>query len=332
MQFPDYYATLGVSREASQDEIRKAYRRLARKYHPDVSKEPDAGKRMAAVNEANEVLSDPEKRKVYDAVGHQAWAQGARSADDVRPPPGWNRAYTHSTGDGAFSWHEHRPGFDADYSEFFEELFGRGARAGAQARATDAGQAWPGEDQHAEITIDLAEAYRGTARTLTLQGVRIDAGGQVVPDVRTLNVRIPAGVAQGQLIRLAGQGLPGIQGGKPGNLYLKVHIRSDETLRIAGRDVHMRVLVTPWEAALGTEITVATPAGPLSVTLPAGSARGRKLRLRGKGIPGRTAGDLYLEPEVGVPRAVTPEQKAAWEALARAYPGFEPRPPQWGAR
>lgn len=324
MQFPDYYATLGVARDASQDEIRKAYRRLARKYHPDVSKEPDAGKRMAAINEANEVLSDPEKRKIYDTVGHQAWAQGARRAEDVRPPPGWNHGFEHAAGSGRSPWHEGMPGADADYSEFFEELFGR-ARARQRSAA---GQAWPGEDQHAEITLDLAEAYRGAERTLTLRGTKLTATGQVVPEQRTLNVKIPAGVAQGQLIRLAGQGLPGSGGGAPGDLYLKVRIRTDGRVHVSGRDVHMRVAVTPWEAALGAEIVVATPAGPLTVTLPAGSAVGRKLRLKGKGIPNSNGvpGDLYLEPDIAVPSAVTPAQKAAWEALARAYPGFDPRP------
>ncbi len=315
MQFPDYYATLGVSRDASQDEIKKAYRRLARKYHPDVSKEPDAAKRMAAINEANEVLSDPEKRKVYDAVGHQAWAHGARSMDDVRPPPGWNEGF------GQTYRRSHGAGFGEDYSEFFEALFGR--HAGARGRS---GQAWRGEDQHAEITLDLPEAYHGTERTLSLQGFKLDTSGQLVPEVRTLNVKIPPGVAQGQMIRLAGQGLPGIGGGAPGDLYLRVHIRTDGKLRVSGRDVHMHVPVTPWEAALGANITVAAPSGPLAVTIPAGSVAGRKLRLKGKGIPGREAGDLYLELDIAVPSAVTSEQKAAWEQLARTYPGFDPRP------
>lgn len=330
MQFPDYYATLGVARDASQDEIKKAYRRLARKYHPDVSKEADAGKRMAAINEANEVLSDPEKRKVYDAVGHQAWAQGARHADDVRPPPGWAQGFAQAAGaerDG--HRHSYNDGFGQDYSEFFESLFGQSARAGARYRSANAspgGQSWRGEDQHAEITLDLAEAYAGAQRTLRLQGIRIDPSGQAVPEVRTLNVKIPAGVAQGQLIRLAGQGLPGIGGGAPGDLFLKVHVREDDRCRVHGRDVHMHVFVTPWEAALGAEIDVTTPGGTVKVAVPAGSVLGRKLRLRGKGIPGRSPGDLYLELDIAVPSAVTDEQKAAWAALAKAYPGFNPRP------
>lgn len=330
MQFPDYYATLGVARDASQDEIKKAYRRLARKYHPDVSKEADAGKRMAAVNEANEVLCDPEKRKVYDAVGHQAWAQGARSADDVRPPPGWNQGFAHAAGAGGRAHrYSNSHEFGQDYSEFFESLFGQSARANARHRTASAapgGQGWRGEDQHAEITLDLAEAYAGAKRTLKLQGIKIDASGQVVPQERILDVKIPAGVAQDQLIRLAGQGQPGVGGGEPGDLFLKVHIREDGKLHVRGRDVHMRVVVTPWEAALGADIEVATPGGTMTVAVPAGSVLGRKLRLRGKGIPGRSPGDLYLELDIAVPSAVTDEQKAAWAALAKAYPGFNPRP------
>jgi curved DNA-binding protein len=332
MRIPDYYAKLGVARDASQDEIRKAYRRLARKYHPDVSKEADAAGRMAEINEANEVLSDPEKRAVYDQVGHQAWAQGARSADDVRPPPGWEQGFG-ARGAGAGAGHSgsgfHGGGFGQDHSEFFEELFGRAARERARRSASQAGrgpESWRGEDQHAELLIDLDEAYRGGERTLRLEGVRVDAQGRAVPEVRTLSVKIPAGVADGQLMRLAGQGHPGFGGGAAGDLFLQLHVRTDSHHRVSGRDVHMRVAVSPWEAALGGEITVRTPAGRIAVSVPAGSVAGRKLRLRGKGIPGKQAGDLLLELDIAVPSAVTPEQKAAWEALARAYPGFDPRP------
>ncbi|MFA7557481.1 MAG: DnaJ C-terminal domain-containing protein [Hydrogenophaga sp.] len=326
MKVPDYYAVLGVSRQATQDEIRKAYRRLARKYHPDVSKEPDAGRRMAEVNEANEVLSDPKKRAVYDEVGHQAWAQGARSADDVRPPPGWNRGYeqtaAHGQGAGAGA------GFAQDHSEFFEELFGRAARERARQHSRRSGgpQAWPGEDQHAEIELDLEEAWHGAEKTLQLDTLRATEDGGVVPERRTLQVRIPAGVAAGQLIRLAGQGLPGFGGGPAGDLFLRVDIRPGPHHRVNGRDVTLQVFVTPWEAALGGDIVVQTPAGPLTVVVPAGSSTGRKLRVSGKGIPGRQPGDLYLALDIAVPGAVTPEQKAAWTALAQAYPGFNPRP------
>ncbi|MFA5663412.1 DnaJ C-terminal domain-containing protein [Castellaniella sp.] len=328
MQYPDYYKVLGVSKTASAEDIKKAFRRLARKYHPDVSKEADAAQRMAEINEANEVLSDSEKRSVYDAIGHQAWAQGARSMDDVRPPPGWNQAQGRHPGAG-FDGYTAGPGqTGAEYSEFFEELFGRAAREKARqnARGGSASGAWPGEDQHAEITLSLEEAYRGCERALQLQSVKLDEQGQIRPQVRTLNVKIPAGVSQGQLIRLAGQGGPGLGGGTPGDLFLKVSIQTDESARVDGSDVIMKVFVAPWEAALGGEIHVKTIAGTLSVTVPAGSVAGRKLRLRGKGIPAKKAGDLYLELDIAVPSAITPEQRQAWQALANAYPGYEVRP------
>jgi curved DNA-binding protein len=332
MKFPDYYATLGVEKTATAEELKKAFRRLARKYHPDISKEPDAAERMTALNEANNVLSDPEKRKAYDQVGHQAWAQGARSADDVRPPPGWNQGYERSAGGSGASGAPGGSGFSQDHSEFFEEMFGRAAQQRSNYRSNQSGQssqAFNGEDQHVEITLDLEQAYHGSERTLQLNSYKIDAQGQAVPEMRTLNVKIPVGVAQGQLIRLTGQGSPGFGGGKAGDLFMKVNISQTEGVRVASRDVTMPVFVSPWEAALGGEVDVKTPAGLLTVTVPVGSVAGRKLRLRGKGIPASqtngTAGDLYFELNIAVPSAVTEQQKQAWHALSQAYPGFEPR-------
>ncbi|GAB1383665.1 DnaJ C-terminal domain-containing protein [Burkholderiales bacterium] len=242
MQFKDYYQILGVAKGASQDDIKKAYRKLARKYHPDVSKEADAAQRMAELNEANTVLSDPEKRAAYDSVGAQAWAAGARSGDDVRPPPGWNTGYEFSDGGGA----DFGPGGEGDFSEFFEQMFGR-ARAGA--RGARAGGAAPtpmrGQDHHARIELELIDAYRGAERALGLHGVQVDAQGQVLPQERTLQVRIPQGVKEGQLIRLAGQGSPGYHGGPAGDLFLEVQFRPDARWRIDGRDVTQRLRVTP---------------------------------------------------------------------------------------
>ncbi len=335
MQFKDYYQILGVDKGATQDDIKKAYRKLARKYHPDVSKEKDAAERMAEVNEANTVLSDPEKRAAYDTVGAQAWAAGARSGDDVRPPPGWNTGYEFRDGgggDGAEAFRQHFGGDSGDYSEFFEQMFGRaGAAGGARGRARTGGaraQAqMRGEDQHARIELDLIDAYRGAERSLTLRGARVDDSGHVVPEERTLQVKIPQGVKEGQMIRLAGQGSPGFNGGAAGDLFLEVQFRPDARWRIDGRDVTQKLRVTPWEAALGGGVQVTTPDGKtVEVTVPAGSGSGRKLRLKGRGIPSSaTPGDLYLELDIAVPSAVTPEQKAAWEALAKAYPGFDPR-------
>ena len=318
MEFKDYYQILGVSKSASAEEIKKAYRKLARKYHPDVSKEPDAAKRMAEVNEANEVLGDPEKRSAYDTVGAQAWARGARSGDDVRPPPGW---------DAGFEFSDAGANGEADYSEFFEHLFGHAARAQRGRGAHGASAQMRGNDHHAKIELELIDAYRGTERTIHLQGARMDQSGHVVPETRALQVKIPKGVKEGQLIRLAGQGSPGYGGGPAGDLLLEVHFQPDSRWRIEGRDVTQRLRVTPWEAALGGEVRVQTPDGAtVEVTVPPGSGAGRKLRLKGRGIPSSSApGDLYLELEPAVPGAVTDAQRNAWKALAAAYPGFDPR-------
>lgn len=324
MQYPDYYKVLGVAKTATPEEIKKAFRRLARKYHPDVSKETDPASRMAEINEANDVLSDPDKRAAYDTVGHQAWAQGARSADDVRPPHGWNPGFGSASGstDGF-----QRSTYGAEHSDFFEELFGQAAQARAgQGRTGSDTASWPGEDQHTNITLSLAEAYHGSERTLQLQNLILDDHGQLTPHTRTLSVKIPAGVAQDQLIRLSGQGGPGYGGGTAGDLFLKVHIQADTpSYHVDGRNVTMKVFVAPWEAAMGGEIQVDTPAGSLTVTVPAGSVSGRKLRLRHKGIPGKQPGDLFLELDIAVPSAVTETQQNAWKALAEAYPGFNAR-------
>lgn len=320
MQFRDYYQILGLDRSASADDIKKAYRKLARKYHPDVSKEADAGERMAEINEAHTVLSDPEKRAAYDTVGGQAWAQGARSGEDVRPPPGWNAGFEFS--DGGAEAFRGGAGGGADFSEFFEELFGRQARARSHR-----GGPVRGSDHHARIELELADAYSGGERTVTLRGMRMDEHGHMVAEDRVLQVRIPQGVRDGQLIRLSGQGTPGVAGGAAGDLFLEVHLRDDARWRVDGVDVHQRLQLAPWEAALGGRIKLHTPNGSeVEVNVPAGSGSGRKLRLKGRGIPAPAgAGDLYLELQLTAPAASTDAQRAAWEALARTYPGFDAR-------
>jgi len=333
MEFKDYYQILGVSKSATADEIKKAYRKLARKYHPDVSKEPDAAKHMAEVNEANTVLSDPEKRAAYDTVGAQAWAQGARSGDDVRPPPGWNagsgfgqEGFRQHFGNGGFNAHFSNVGGDGEFSDFFEQMFGRAAHGAGRGARRPSGPI-KGEDQHARIELDLIDAFRGAQRAIRLSSVKLDAQGQPAPDERTLQVTIPPGVKAGQLIRLAGQGQPGLNGGPAGDLFLEVHFRPDARYRLDGRDVTQRLRVAPWEAALGASVEVTTPGGAtVAVTVPAGSGSGRKLRLKGRGIPHtQTPGDLYLELDIALPGAVTDAQKTAWQTLAAAYPGFDPR-------
>jgi len=280
MEFKEYYKSLGVGQTASTDEIKKAYRKLARKYHPDVSKETDASARMAEVNEAYAVLSDPEKRAAFDKL-----AQRRAAGQDFQPPPDWDAGFHFSDAGSPV-------GDDGDFSEFFNSLFGRAARArhGGGARAQ-----MRGADQHAKISINLADAYHGATRSLALREARLDESGNVVTAERVLDVRIPKGVKEGQSIRLRGQGSPGLNGGPAGDLYLEVEFEPDARYRIEGRDVTQTVSVAPWEAALGATIEVPTPAGRVEVKVPAGSSNGRKLRLKGRGIPGNPPGDLYLE-------------------------------------
>ncbi len=321
MEFKDYYKILGVEPTATADEVKKAYRKLARKYHPDVSKEPDAAQRMSEVNEANTVLSDPEKRAAYDALRQQA-AQGP--GHDFRPPPNWDAGYEFSDFGGG-------DGYGGDFSDFFEQLFGRAARQGRAAHGARGARhgfgsgAQRGSDHHAKIELDLLDAYQGAERMLTLHGGRLDAQGHLVQEERTLQVKIPKGVREGQLIRVPGQGAPGAGGGPAGDLFLEVHFKPDPRWRAEGRDVYQPVPVAPWEAELGASIEVATPSGTVEVKVPAGSKPGRKLRLKGRGIPGNPPGDLYLELNVALPPARTESERAAYTAFAQAFPRFNPR-------
>ena len=306
MEFRDYYSLLGVDRSASADEIKRAYRKLARKYHPDVSKAEDAELRMKEVNEAYAVLSDPERRAAYDRLGREY-----RAGQEFRPPPDWDAGFEFSG--GGFG-----PAGPGDFSDFFSTLFGglgHGRRAHFHER---------GEDHHAKVVIDLDDAFRGATREITLRTPQLDASGHVALHERTLKVQIPRGVRDGQHIRLAGQGMPGAGGGPAGDLYLEVHFRPHPRYRVDGRDVYETVPVAPWEAALGAEIDVPTPAGTVSVKVPAGSQSGRKLRLKGRGIPGQPAGDLYLVLEVVLPPADSDKARELYETMAREL-AFDPR-------
>lgn len=309
MEFKDYYEVLGVTRDATADEIKKAFRRLARKYHPDISKEPDAEQRMKELNEAFAVLSDPEKRAAYDQVG-----QGLHAGQEFRPPPGWDTGFEFS-GRG-FSNAE-----TADFSDFFSELFGgrMGGRTGGGSRFRARG-----EDHHAKIMLDLEDAYHGANRTVTLRVPRTDAYGRVTLAEHNLDVRIPKGVREGQLIRLAGQGEPGMGGGENGDLYLEVHFKPHSRYRVEGRDVYATLPVAPWEAALGARVKAPLPDGTVEVGIPEGSQTGRKLRLKGRGIPGSTPGDLYLVLEVVLPPASSARARELYQTMAREL-NFNPR-------
>ncbi len=304
MEFKDYYKILGVSKTAAADEIKRAYRKLARKFHPDVSKEKDAEARFKEVNEAHEVLSDPEKRKAYDALGPE-W----RAGRDFRPPPGGR----------AGSGFDDLGGMDAgQFSDFFESLFGRGA-AGRQGRRGGAVR-MAGADEQARIRISLEDACNGATRTLTLQ-----VPGRGGLTTRNLRVTIPRGIQRGQRIRLAGQGGQGIGGGPNGDLFLEVEFEPHRHLRAEGRDVYMNLRIAPWEAALGATVQVPTLAGRVDLKIPPGSQSGQQLRLKGRGLPGTPAGDQFVVLQIVTPHADTPAARALYERM-REELRFDPRP------
>ncbi len=304
MEYKDYYQTLGVPRDAPQDAIKRAYRKLARKYHPDVSKEPNAEARFKEVNEANEVLKDPEKRAAYDALGAN-WHAG----QDFRPPPGGQARPDFHFG----------PEEAAEFSDFFSSLFGREFHQRPSEPRRRRGQ-----DQTVRIAIDLAEAYRGITRQLRLDISDVGADGHAAARNRTLNVRIPAGVTHGQQIRLSGQGGPGIHGGAAGDLYLEVEIDPHPHFTPDGKDIHLRLPIAPWEAALGATVQVPTLGGAVNLKIPPGSQGGRRMRLKGRGLPGEPAGDEIVVLEIVAPPADTEDARRAYRHLAEAL-HFDPR-------
>ena len=301
MEYKDYYKTLGVEKTADDAAVKKAYRKLVRQYHPDVSKEKNADSMTKELNEAYGVLGDAEKRAAYDDLGN-----GRRAGQPFQPPPDWGSQYDYSGAGGA------------DPGDFFSDLFahvgrGAGGRGGRQAR---------GEDIHAAIEIDLADAYTGVTRNISLRVPQRDAQGRTVTQDKTLSVNIPKGATPGQQLRLKGQGHPGSAG--PGDLYLEIQVRGDRGYRLEGVDVYATVPVAPWEMALGGSIAVPTPSGNVEVNVPAGSQTGRKLRLKGRGIPAATPGDLYLILEVALPPATSEKARALYEEMAREF-AFNPR-------
>ena len=312
MRYKDYYAVMGVDRDASQDEIKRAYRKLARKFHPDVSKEPDAEARFKELGEAYEVLKDPEKRAAYDGLGTK-WQAG----QDFRPPPDWNEGFEFHGGGFTGASPE-------QFSDFFDSLFGRAAPGGGFSGATRREFHARGEDTYAKILIDLEDAYNGKNRSVTLEHTEAGPGGRPSVKTRTLNVSIPKGVRQGQHIRLAGQGSPGIGRGGRGDLFLEVEFRPHRFYRVEGNDVFVDLPVAPWEAALGATVKAPTPSGYVDLRIPPNSSSGRKLRLKDRGIPAGQPGDLFVVVNVALPKADSEAAKNAYTEFARAF-DFDPR-------
>jgi curved DNA-binding protein len=304
VEYKDYYQALGVDKGASADDIKKAYRKLVRKYHPDVSKSKDADAKTKEINEAYGVLGDPEKRAAYDELG-----SGRGPGQEFQPPPDWASAYG---------------GADMD-SDFFSDLFAHVGRRSRGGGGRGGGYQMRGDDIHASIGIDLYDAYHGATRTVTMRSPQRDASGRVVTTDKQLNVNIPKGVLPGQQLRLAGQGHPGVGGGPPGDLFLEIGLNPDPRYRVEGSNVYETVPVAPWEAALGAHITVPTPSGDVEVKVPPNSQTGRKLRLKARGIPAHPPGDLYLVLEVVLPPADNDKARQLYETMAREFASFNPR-------
>ena len=305
MEFKDYYKVMGVARDATEAQIKQAYRKLARKYHPDVSKEKDAEARFKEVGEAYEVLKSPEKRAAYDQLG-----QNHRAGEEFRPPPNW---------DSGFEFSGAGPGNSA-YSDFFDALFGAQARSG-RGRGDFPGR---GEDHHAKVLLDLEASLNGGPRTFTLRMPEIDDEGRLISKERTLNVQVPKGILPGQQIRLAGQGARAPGSGTPGDLYIEVEFQPHPLYRVDGRDLSLELPIAPWEAALGGSVKTPTPTGIVDMKVPAGSHAGSKLRLKGRGIPASPPGDFYVVLQIALPAANDDKAKAAYAAFAAALP-FNPR-------
>ncbi|WP_029894171.1 DnaJ C-terminal domain-containing protein [Desulfohalovibrio reitneri] len=334
VKYKDYYEILDVSRSASQEEISKAYKKLARKYHPDLNPDdPEAENKFKEVGEAYEVLKDPEKRKLYDSLGPN-WQQG----QDFQPPPGYERHFGGAGGPGG-------AGFEG-FSDFFEFIFGGGGGgfAGGGGRGQAGGfedmfgragftggtgfggpRQRRGSDAEATLGLTLEEAYRGGSKTISMQEQAVGPDGRPRNQTKTLNVNIPPGIKSGQRIRLAGQGNPGMGGGKAGDLYLKVNIRPHSRFKVEENNIVVDLPLTPWEAALGAQVKVPTLDGRVEMKIPAGSSSGQKLRLRGKGLgSGVNKGDMFVRLLIKLPRELTDEQRELWEKLAETS-DFNPR-------
>lgn len=315
MEFKDYYTILGIDRDATQDEVKRAYRKLARKYHPDINKDADAEQRFKEIGEAYEVLQDVEKRAAYNKFGKD-WQAG----QDFKPPPDW---------DSGFEFHGggYTETDASQFSDFFESLFG--ARGGAGRQDPFAGQytrySGKGQDLHAKIVITLEDSYRGSKQSLTLQRPMVDESGHVRTSPHTLQVSIPKGITEGQQIRLAGQGAAGMNGGGNGDLFLEVAFGEHAYFTPDKRDIMLTLPIAPWEAALGATVPVPTLGGTVELKIPANSQTGKKMRLKGRGLSSaQVQGDQYVTLAIMVPKPVTDKDKEIYNSMKESM-SFNPR-------
>ena len=315
MEFKDYYAILGIKRDASQEEVKRAYRQLARKYHPDINKAPEAEQRFKEIGEAYEVLQDHEKRAAYDKIGSR-WKAG----EEFQPPPDWDRGFEFQGGG-------YTRADASQFSDFFESLFGR--RGPFYRRDPFQRQDYSfyskGQDLHAKIVINLEDSFHGSKQTLTLQRPGIDAQGHTFTTPHTLQVTIPKGITEGQRIRLEGQGGAGIGQNANGDLYLEIAFAPHPHFTVTNRDIMLTLPITPWESALGATIQVPTLGGTVELNIPPNSQTGKKMRLKGRGIPSYTVnGDQYITLAIMAPKPTGEEDRKLYRKMAKSM-SFNPR-------
>ena len=315
MKYKDYYQILGISRNAAQDEVKKAYRKLARQYHPDISKESGAEAKFKEIGEAYEVLKDPEKRKAYDQLGSYQPGQ------EFRPPPNWEESFGPGT-----RYYEFSSGDVGGFSDFFFGLFGSGMGRQAGARPSRAHFPINGHDFETNIEIDLEEAYRGTTRTLQMEVPEITPEGVIKRTPKTITIRIPKGATDGQRLRVKGKGGKGVHGGQDGDLHLNISIKPHHTFRVNGHDLYITLPVAPWEAALGAKIEMQAVEQKILLNIKAGAQSGQKLRIAGKGLPKPKGGfgDLYAVLQIANPAKLNAKEKSLYEKLAKTS-SFNPR-------
>ncbi|GAA5131264.1 DnaJ C-terminal domain-containing protein [Thalassotalea piscium] len=306
MNYKDYYKIMGVDKAASEDEIKTSYRKLARKFHPDVSKEKDAESRFKDINEAYEVLRDKEKRAAYDQLGSN-WKAGQSG---FTPPPNWQDQFHQ----GGSNFNGSGQG---DFSDFFESLFGSGFSANQHSgRGRHANQnSRKGQDSHTKILIDIQDAYTGATRNFTLRDQGINEHGQTQTNERTLKVKIPKGIKPGQKIRLQKQGGQGAGGSNNGDLYIEVGFNPSPLFSIDGADITTELAIAPWQAALGDKVKIPTPSGEIDLTIPKLISSGSKMRLKGRGLPSKVPGDFFVKLKIVFPKALSTEEETLYQSL-----------------